>query len=322
MSIRATAGDYIIVSGVGSRCKNQLVKFLQQEGKECTGYLDAPSKDDESKTVSFLTKEIVANLGRFPKSGTVHGVKIERLLKTIKDKRFGEIRIYQKFNDEQLERLMHELKTFYSIIKANGHHKVPYHIEVRAVSGKYQGYYKHLPKAEQDILCIRPEKNMEGLQYILGHEHAHGLMARRCNARTRNSWVKLYHSFVTISEATEDDLAAILEEIQVAGNIGDYLKDAEEETKEIVKACLRYINQVHNLSKHHLDTALSIQESIEQYWPVTSLDFSSKEIAITDYARKNPDEMWAESYAFNFLNRPLPKKVQALVDSTLSKLTS
>lgn len=314
-------GEFLIVKSVGSRARNQLVKFLEADGKECKGMLDVPSKEDDSKSVEFLSKDIIANLGRYPTAGSVFGVKIEPLLRTIKDKRFGEIRIYQKMKDEHLERLMHELKTFYSLIKQRGQHKIPYHIEVRNPQGKYQGYYKFLPKAEQDILCVKPEDDLSGLQYILGHEHGHGIYNRRCTARTRNNWVKLYHSFVALSEVGEDDLAVILDEIHSAGRIGDYLKDADEETKEIVKACLRYINQVHGLSKFHLDTALSIQDSLEPYWPVTPLDFSSKEIAITDYARKSPEEFFAEAYVFGFLGRPLPKKVDHLLTSTLAKLT-
>lgn len=315
-----STGDFLIVRGVSK--SNKLVKLLEQTGKDCTGMLDVPSKDDESKSVDFLSKDILANLGRFPSPGSVFGVKIEPLLKVVKSKSFGEIRIYQKLKDDQMERLMNELKTFYSIIKSKGHHKIPYHIEVRNPVGKYQGYYKFLPKAEQDILCVRPESNVEGMQYILAHEHGHALFNRRCNSRTRNNWVKLYHSFVALTEATTDDLAQILDEIHTAGNIGDYLKEADDETKDIVKACLRYVSQVHGLSKYHLDTALSIQDSLEPYWPVSSLDFSSKEVAVTDYARKSVEELFAESYAFHFLNRPLPKKVDALLNSTLSKLTN
>lgn len=320
--MRVLPGEFCIVKGIGNSSRSKLVKLISMEGKECTGYLDVPSKDDESKTVEFLSKEIVANLGKFPSAGQAFGVKIEPLLKTIKSKTYGEIRIYQKLKDDQIERLQHELKTFHSIIKEKGQHKVPYQIEVRNPKGKYQGYYKHLPKEDQDILCIMPEKNMEGLQYVLAHEHGHGLYNRRCTARTRNNWVKLFHSFVALTEATEEDLASILEEIHALGNLTDYIREAEEETRNIVKACLRYISQVHGLSKYHLDTALSIQDSIEPYWPITALDFSEKAIAVTEYARKSPDELMAESFAFDFLGRPLPKKVQSLVDKTLSSLTA
>ncbi len=320
--MRVLPGEFCIVKGIGNSSRPKLVKLISMEGKECTGYLDVPSKDDDSKTVEFLSKEIVANLGKFPSAGQAFGVKIEPLLKTIKSKTYGEIRIYQKLKDDQIERLQHELKTFHSIIKEKGQHKVPYSLEVRNPKGKYQGYYKHLPKEDQDILCIMPEKNMEGLQYLLAHEHAHGLYNRRCTARTRNNWVKLFHSFVALTEATEEDLSSILEEIHALGNLTDYIREAEEETRNIVKACLRYISQVHGLSKYHLDTALSIQDSIEPYWPITALDFSEKAIAVTEYARKSPDELMAEAYAFDFLGRPLPKKVQSLVDKTLSSLTA
>jgi hypothetical protein len=319
--MKVQPGEFVLVQGVGNTLRPRLVKFLQQDGKECTGYLDIPNKEDDSKSISFELRDIVANIGKYPKAGSIYGVKIEPLIRTIKDKQFKEIRVYQKLKDEQLDRLLNELKDFYSDVKQKGHHKIPYHIEVRNPQGKYAGYYKYLPKAEFDILCIKPEKNLEGLQYLLSHEHAHGLYWRRCNARTRNSWVKMYHKYIALSEASEEDLSSILEEIQGVGHIGDYLKEADEETKAIVKACLRYIGQVHGIGKHHLDTALSLQESIEEYWPTSSLDFSEKEIIVSDYARKNPEELFAEASAFNFLGRPLPKKVQTLLDRTYATLT-
>jgi hypothetical protein len=319
--MKTSVGDFVIVSNVGSSLRNKLVKIVEIEEKECIGLLDVPSKEDENKSITFLQKEIIANLGRFPKAGSVFGCKIEPLLKTLKHKHFGEIRVYQKLKDDQLERLLHELNSFYSEIKARGHAKVPYCIEVRNPQGKYAGYYKFLPKAEQDILCIKPDSSLEGLQYILAHEHAHGLYNRRYNARSRNKWIKCYHHYIALGEVSEEDLEQILDEIQSIGSIADYFKDAEADVKPIIKACLKYIFQVHGLSKHHLETALSIQESIADYWPVSAIDFSEKSIALTEYAMKNPEELHSESYAHWFLNRPLPKKIDSLLTDSLSKLT-
>ena len=314
-------GEFIIVKGVGNTSRPKLVKCLEVHGKQCTGYLDVPSTDDDSKSVTFDLRDVITNLGKYPQAGSVYGVKIEPLLKVFKDKRFGEIRVYQKMKDDLVDRLMNELDIFYSNIKSQGHHKIPYHLEVRNPVGKYAGFYRYLPKAEQDILCIKPQQNLEGLQYILLHEHGHGVFFRRCNSRTRNKWIKLYHTFVALSGATEDDLTQILEEIHSVGSIGDYLKDADDETRAIVKACLRYISQVHGLGKHHLENALSIQDKLDDYWPVTALDFSQKELVISDYSRKSPEEFFAEAYSFSLLGRPLAKKVDSLLIYTLSKLT-
>lgn len=319
--MKVIPGEFVLVKGLGNTDRPKLVKCSDLDGRDAHGVLDIPNKDDDSKSVSFDVRDIVANLGKYPRAGSVFGVKIEPLLKTVKDKRFGEIRIYQKLNEDQLDRLMFELKTFYSELKHKGHTGIPYQIEIRNPQGKYQGYYKYLPKSDYDILCAKPDANMEGLQYIFSHEHAHGIWGRRFNARQRNRWIKLYHQYVALSEASEDDLQQIMEEIQGVGNISEYLRDADDETRSIVKACLRYINQVHGLSKHHLDTALSIQESLEDYWPVTPLDFSQKEIAVTDYATKSPEELFAESYAFWYMKRPLPKKADSLLTDSLSKLT-
>lgn len=318
--MRIREGEYLIVGGFAQSSRNKLVKYLEKQKDNHIGILDIPSKDDDSTTVSFLTSDIVANLGKYPKAGSIYGVKVEPLIRVIKDKRFKEIRIYQKFTEDQYDHLSEELKIFYSILKENGHTGIPYHIEVRNPQGSYTGYYKYLPKAEQDILCIKPEKNLEGIQYILGHEHGHAIYNRRTNTKTKNSWIKLYHSFVSVSEATEDDLEQILNEIYSAGSLKDYLKDTDETTKCIVRACLAYIKDVHKLDKHHLETALSIKEKIDDYWPISPLNFSERELVISEYSKKSPEEFFAEAYAFWLAERPLPKKIDNHLNSTLAKL--
>jgi hypothetical protein len=315
MAITAESGDYLIVSGIN---KPILVKCIEFSKKNCSGYLDVPSKSDDSKSVSFAAKEIIANLGKYPRAGSAFGVKVEPLIRTIKDKRFKEIRIYQKMKDERLDSMMDQLKVFWDVIKQAGH-RAPYELEIRNPQGKYQGYYKHLPKAERDILCLKPEGEMPDFQYIAFHEHGHGVWFRRINDKVKTKWIKCYHNYVLLQDADEDTLNQIVDDLHAQGSLRDYLKDAEEETKLIINACIKHVGQVHNISKFHLEKLLNLQEDIGDYWP-TFVEFSEKQVAISDYSRKSPEEFFAEAYAFHQMGRPLPQKVDKLLNSTLASL--
>ena len=309
-------GDYLIVSRLSSR--PALVKLTEERDKKLVGYLDVPSTKDDQKTVSFSRSDILATLGKFPKPGTIYGVKVEPLLRVIKSSAYGEIRIYQKADQDRIDQVVSLLKETRKIIKEHKH-TVPYNVEIRNPTGKMAGYYKYMPKEEFDIMCIKPDTVFSDFQYIVLHEHGHAVWNRRMNELLKSKWIKLYHYYVSLLNADDAVLRQILEDIHQTGNIAAYMKEAEDDVKATVKAVLRHINQVHSLGKHHLDLQLRLSQPLDEYWP-TAVDFSFKTVAVTDYGRKSPEELFAESYAFNMLGRTLPKKVANLMDSTLSKL--
>jgi hypothetical protein len=230
-----------------------------------------------------------------------------------------EIRLYQFLDKKQIEALKLEIKDATMKLRKLGLGVLRCELEIRQPSGKYAGYYKFRPKAETDILCIKPEENLEGLLYIISHEAGHGMWSRMLTAKTRIKWIQLYHEYITMQEVLQEELQVILEGIVEATSIRDYLKDADEVSVNVVKDAMRHIQRVHGLSKHHLELALNNNEPIEAYWP-TALELSSKETAITDYSMKSPEELFSESFAHFVCGRKIPRKIQSLLDTTLSRM--
>lgn len=312
--------DYVILR-VG--IKTVLARCTHAEDKVYKAVLEKAKDGSETNKpdqIEFEFSDVISNLGRSPKVGSVYGQKIEPLLKQFTAGNLWEnVKLYQRMTEAEETALKHELVVASKHLRKMKLGGLKHVVEVRQPGGKYSGYHKYRPKDEVDILCIKPEVNLEGLQYLIYHEYSHGVWHRMLNARTRLKWIQLYHEYITLQEILEEELTEVLGEITSAGSIKDFLKDCDDQSLLIVKDALRHISHVHSLNKSHLELALQHGESIEAYWP-TSLELSEKETCITDYARKSPEEFFAESMAFHLCGRKVPKKIEAYIDRTMSTL--
>ena len=319
--MKINQGDYLILR-MGVRA--ELARCTKAEDKKYTAVLEKESKDVEGSAkidvVEFEYRDVLTNLGRHPEVGTVYGQKIEPLKKQFTaGNAWTNIKLYQDLTETEEEALKHELVVASKRLRALGVHGLKHVVEVRNPQGKYAGYHKYRPKGEVDILCVKPEKNLEGLQYLIFHEYAHGMWHRSINARTRLRWIQLYHEYITLQAVLGTELEEVLSEVTSAGSIKDFLSDCDDQSLLIVKDALRHISHVHSLNKKHLELALVQGESIEAYWP-TSLELSEKETCITEYARVSPEEFFAEAFAFHFCGRKVPKKIEAVINTTLGRL--
>lgn len=316
--MRPSEKDYVILA---TAKRPVLAQIAEVSGSDLRGKLVETEKQDP-KPVTFSRKDILANLGKRPKPGTVFGIKVEILQKTIPHDRFGEIRIYRELDQKQTSAILSGIDVFCKKAKKFGCLGLSTHVEVRNPHGKYLGYYKYNPKATQDILALRLPKTYspDEFLYIMSHEYGHGVYHRMSNARTRSKWIRLYHSYVVLSSVKKEELRALLSDIKEAGSLRRFTKSSDENANLVLKYCLKYISSVHNLSKHHIETMLTVSEDIEEFWPTSALAVSDKTLVITDYARKSVEELFAESFAYFFNGRMLPKKIDKTMRSTLSRL--
>lgn len=323
--MKISPNDYLLLQIGGS--KPLLVRCTEADTKPFKAVKEIKTDDGSDRaggalkheTVEFHHRDVLSNLGRAPKVGSVYGVKIEPLVRQLGVPGWENVKIYQHFDDEQLKTLAHELKVAAKRLRELRVGGLRHLVEVRQPHGKYAGYHKFRPKSDVDILCVKPDENMEAFQYVVFHEYAHGMWHRMLSPRMRLRWIQLYHEYITLQEILQDELVEILDAIITAGSISSFMKDCDDNSLLIAKDALRHINRVHGLNRHHLELALENGESIAEYWP-SSLELSEKETCITDYARKSPEEMFAESMAFHFCGRMIPKKIMALVEKTLSNL--
>ena len=302
--------------------KPQLARCTFADNGVFKGVLEKEKDKDEKSppVIKFEKEDVMAVIGKRPKVGSVYGLKIEPLVRREHFQFWGDSRIYNWFDDEQMKLLKKSLDAAYKTLRklgVAGYFKVE--LEVRQPQGKYAGMYKFRPKGDTDILIIKPELTMDGLEYLLHHEYAHGIWYRMLTPKMRLSWVKLYHKYITLQQIKEDELKSILQEVESTGSIRAYMREAEDDTKAQVKEVLKHIKNVHSLDTSHLEMMLENDESIQDYWP-SGIEMSEKETCITEYARKSPEEFFAEAIAHKFTDRMLPKRIEELYEKTMSRL--
>lgn len=320
--MQVAQGDYLVLS-VAKRAT--LVRCSSANtAKDRYTAVVCKEQDTAKKTVmpiDFTFNEVMSNLGPTPPIGSVYGQKIEPLVKTRPSKFWEEIRLYRAFTPKEEQELVAGISTAYKKLRGLNLPAPLIELEVRQPQGKSTGYYKFRPKSDADVMGIRPDANLEDLSYIVFHEYGNGIWYRCMTPMQRLSWVRLYHEYITLQEVTQADLDQILGEVEGAGSISAFFKAADEQTQMIFKIAMRQISQVHGLQKKHLDMSLTQGESISDYWPVT-LELSEKETALTDNGKASPEALFAESFAHHVAGRKLPKKIKAVLDTTLTKLTA
>lgn len=307
-------GDYLIIPITMG--KNALVKatISSKDSKTCKGVLE--NADEEKKVAfDFKVKEVVANLGKSPKCGNVYGVNVEPLRERIDHPFWGEIQIYTELDEHQRKALRTGMKEVVEQLKKLNVPKLPLITQIKEAKGKMRGYYKHKPRADKDVLCAKVDEDLNELDYIFGHEYAHGLWARCMSPKAQMAWIKLYHDALTLKDVTAKELKEILEDLKSNGDVSSYMKECDEETLLILRAVFRYIKQVHSIEPRHFKLALMLGEDIDQYWP-KAVELSEKKVLISEYAKKNPEELFAESFAMHFCGKKLPQRVADLLDKS------
>lgn len=283
---------------------------------------NSEGKFEKKLKIDVSPKQVLTNLGKAPHAGTVYGVKIEPLYRRESTNLAGDILFYVNMKDAEVEKVKKLAIRFYKKLKEKRLRMSIPEIEIRTPQGKYAGYYKFMPRAEADVLCIKPSLDTmpaQEIEYYFAHEYAHGIWFRHMTDGNVVKWIQMYDKHMALREVDEADLNEVLEEIIAAGSFRDWKRNAEEEDQQIGRACLRHIKHVHGIDKNHLESLLRQGQSLEDYWP-TFVEFSEKGVIISEYANKSPEEFFAESFAFWFVGKKLPADVQKLLDRSLSQL--
>ena len=320
-----TKGDFAVVEAAG---KKVLIKVKSVDGKTVDGINQTMKRNKEGKyekrlPLAVKMRDVLVNLGPSPRVGKVYGVKIEPLYQRVTTNTCGDILFFVDMEEKLVDRTKKLLVSCYKELHAKRLGPVPAQIEVRPAEGKYAGYYHFLPRAEEDVLCIKPnfdQMGKEDLRYVIYHEYAHGIWYRFLRPDNVAKWIALYDKHMQPEAADEDSLQEILAEVQSAGSLGDYLREAEDETKQILKSVLKHIRSVHGIDRKHFDKLLRHGHDIEAYWP-SYVEFSERSVMVSEYAMKSPEEFFAEAFSFHYTGKKIPKDVKELLVRSLTQLT-
>jgi hypothetical protein len=313
--MKVTGGDYVLLP-IGTR--TSLCRVTSVGDGEHKKY-KATQEGKDGVVFDFSTRDIIANFGSNPKVGTYLGTFVEPLREVMAVEGYGEVRIYRECDENWKKGLKKQLLEFYSRRKKKAIPSIPVELEIRTPRGKYAGLYKFRPKAETDILVAMPADDLSSMDYILAHEWAHGLWGRCMSQKMQMAWIKLYHDAITLSKIKKDTLDVLLRDIQENGDLGSFYKESDEETQKQLRCIFRHMKQVHNMDKRHFQMAIVLQEDVSEWWP-ERLELGEKQVMLSDYATKSPEELFAEAHAYWFVGKQIPRKPQELLTKCLTNM--
>lgn len=321
--------DYLIAEVKGG--KPFLAQVKEIADKSMIVILDH-QRYQEERTIEITKRDILVRLGENPKPGKVYGVDVANVYrKSINHEFWGPIHFFVKPADEVLKRLKIGLDFTANKLDKMGYREYTtrFQTEIRAKKGKYAGMYLHRPD-NKSLIWYAPEmaEDQKTMNYIVFHEFGHVLRFNGLNrVKARAKWQKLFQQSIApivVSRKWLDGLHAHVKdsadaEASLGSIIKDYQKD-EEETAAYLKALSRWFKQVHHISPRDLQVLWEAGdlETIDSLWPTNSIDTSKLSPLITEYATKNVEETFAESFAFYMMDMKLPAHVERLLEKSLT----
>jgi hypothetical protein len=313
-------GDYIIVETT----KKHLVKVGTADPDESRGILESSMVSGEHEVIEFKAEHVLSNLGAKPKIGTVHGVKVEPWIKTF-DTAVGECDVYYRPLDvkvfkhmiESEAEAMHDL-----LVKWKLHKLAPVQLELRLAKGKKlaQGMFSYgKGRGELDIIVCRPQDTYS-MRFLLLHEFGHAIWSHCLRDDVKARWIKKYHSSVDVETFDGGLCLRLLEDMLAFEDMlpSEYGGQLEEEAEvSAYQNILGWIESNHGLREQDLNVLhrVGAEDMIRKVWP-ESVTNSDKRVLVSEYAKKNAEELWCDSLAYGKTGL-IPEDIADMVERTL-----
>lgn len=314
--LRIEEGDFVIISQEKSK---KLVRVTNNKGNLMG--VEEKTRVDGSEPFQFERADIMAYLGKSPMLGSVYGVKVELFYKTLTHKRGGDIHIYRDMTKEEKQQLKISIDGVFKFFDKHKIDPFPVTTEIKIAQGRWAGMYKYRPKAETDLMVLKPQVFEEASALnLVAHEYGHGIWFRKTSVQTRAAWIKLYLKAVQLRQIDSDEIQRLGEDFISSGSTtGEFGSALGEEDSEVFDKCLEYIEGVHNLNEKHLNTLIVAGEDVKGYWPTEPMDLSGMDLMLTEYAQTSPEEFFAEAFAFHVEGVKLPKEIEKLMKLTVQR---
>lgn len=306
------------------RFGNKNVLALAINPERGRAVLDHTLADEEPKHVEYDDSNLVANLGKKPKSGTAFGVKIEPFVSG-QETKYGALLFYRTLNDLEKKALKNALTTTYDTLGEMRLNIFPLtSLQVRPKRGKYAGHYKFKRgrSGTTDHVVLHPEsfEDVKYNTYVLYHEYAHAIWFKLVSNRTKARWIRLYRKRLELSNILKERLEPMLEELMAfSGSLREFYKELDDQDRLVFKEVLMHYRRYHKMTPADLDILhVDDSEAFASMWPKRTTLVEEKP-DLSEYSLTNVDEFFAEAFAFSMTGKKIPKDVQKALDVTLKK---
>lgn len=306
--------------------KNWLMQVSSVNDGMVYGHLDS-NRAYAPQQGEFMLKQIVAVLGDKPAPGSAYGCTIEPFCRTLVHPEWGNVHWHLQMPKTEKLALKNALD---SVAKKLNRAKLfafvaegALELEVRPPKGRYTGMYHYKIKNGENLdrMILRPKMGVP-MDYVVAHESGHGVWYRLLTPSQHARWIRLYHSYTKMQEFEPHHLRKLRDDyIADSVPVRDFRGQLEEAQVLLFDNLISTLCGNTRLTTRHLDVLAETAslETIKESWP-THIEDSDFEIAVTEYGTNNPEEFFAETFAYWLLGQKLPKRVQAAMDNTVKAI--
>jgi hypothetical protein len=295
--------------------------------------------------VECSLEDVVLDLGKTPKPGSVYGKDLSFLYrKTLDIPHLGDVHLFTSVPREVGQEFVSQAKGLYKTLKEMKlgfllHSGIVWQVVSRHTAGKYSGMYRS-GKTDKDGNVTSPPRititldeetlktsSVDTYAYVLAHELGHALHFQSVKQipELDAAWLDMYTNTVTPVKIPQSEVVSMRDELITSGaTFSGFKSTLEEERTEAFKIIVSEIRRTSRLSLRELDTLTQTESSsdhVKRVWPNSSVYMSKLSPLITQYSLKNYHELFAESFAFHVLGKKLPKQLTSLLRRTLTLVT-
>lgn len=294
-----------------------------------------PEKDVQYKqqSVTIRKKDARINLGMSPPPGKVYGCDTKDLFKKTKEhSSWGNIHYFTELEKSVSKMLNKSLGQTYEKLEKKGLSGFArlFETEIRVKSGKWAGMYIHSKKEDRpNRVWYAPECSQHDpkqMDYIVYHEFGHVVRFNGVlQTGLRNKWLRIYQRSIAPIKIEAEDLTALMKSISEYDNNEVTFKAAFDGSTtdlnpRVARAIIQWFWQTNKIGKKELEIMWAAKgpSEIEKFWPDHLIDTHDLSPVVSDYATKNVEELFAESFAFYMMGKKLPSKIVELLEESLS----
>lgn len=283
-----------------------------------------PDDRMNSEEVTAERKDIICVLGQRPHSGKVFGVDTTNIFRCSKPlpELYGQQLHYFCAPDKQVRK---GIDTAFRIVaKALTKQRLQALLDafifykVKILPGKATGMYAH--NKDYDTLDIDPFKcTITDLPEVIAHELGHHAFTY-LEPEQQAKWMQLYIRHIKPQVYSIHECTQMKELVSSFTDLSQAKTDVPEDDMQLFNRCLLFVRQRCHMSYKQLNKLFQVDpDSVLSQWP-TQITVDDYEQLISQYATKNYNELFAESFAYYILGKELPKVVNNLMTKTISQL--
>jgi hypothetical protein len=328
--IQVFPDDFVLIQD-GSVTKPVLAKITAVKGGKIHGILSYEGvaiEGEDSFRFDCDMGDIVANLGPRPAFGKAFGCEIEPYHKTLRTNLSDSgVAVMVDLSDKEEEKLTKAFSKIYNISKQHGFLK---HIKqiryvIRPGMTSVAGMWSLSKAGTEKIDLYVPradsaEKKAMPFDYVIAHELGHHIWNRYFEETEKASWIALHRKALAVEEANTSKVSHLRAGLVAAGSVKEFRKALEtDEEKKLFSEILSKVCKTFKVRPDEINALLKSGDNLSNFWLTTAVQRSDSSIIITEYARKNSQELFAECLAHFLTGVEMPEKLSKKTANYLRK---